>query len=112
MKTYEVQYGGVLYTIRVGRNKQDNWDLLLQSKDSDIWFHVDGLPSCHVILENDKSIRDIPLQILRRSAYLCKINSSAKKNDKCDVMYACMKNVSLGDQVGEVNVTDYNITRV
>ena len=63
------------------------------------------MPSCHVILKNDENLRCVPRQVIKRCAYLCKINSSAKTLSKCDVIYAPVSNVKKTDIVGQVTVT-------
>ena len=33
----------------VGKNANQNSDIVRMAKDEDLWFHVEGHPSCHVI---------------------------------------------------------------
>ena len=82
--------GSKEYTISIGKNKEENWQLIDASEPNDIWFHIDNQPSCHVVLKNDEQVKlkDIPRQVLKRAAYLCKINSASKTQPKCDVIYA------------------------
>jgi predicted ribosome quality control (RQC) complex YloA/Tae2 family protein len=66
------------YIIMIGRNKKDNFEIIDNSVDTDIWFHIYEEPSCHVILKNTDKMREIPKQVMKRCAYLCKINSKSK----------------------------------
>lgn len=94
------------YTISIGKNKEKNWQLIDASQPNDIWFHIDNQPSCHVILKNadEVKMRDIPRQVLKRAAYLCKINSAAKTQAKCDVIYAPISAITKTSIVGQVTV--------
>ena len=35
---------------KIGQNKYENNELLDESKQNDLWFHLNKLPSCHGIL--------------------------------------------------------------
>ena len=107
MKTIIFQHDSINYTIHVGGNKHNNFELIDNSMDSDIWFHVDGSPSCHVILKNTGKIRDIPKQVIKRCAYLCKINSKAKTQNRCNIIYTKLENVVKTEIVGQVAVQSY-----
>ena len=43
-------YCGV--NIYVGRDAKQNWELLENANDNDIWIHLDKLPSCYVIIDS------------------------------------------------------------
>ena len=111
MKSEIFVFDNTTYTIYIGQNKKDNWDLIDASMTTDIWFHIAGLASCHVVLKNTNNVklRDIPRQVIKRCAYLCKINSSKniKSIPKCDVIYASISEVVKTDIVGQVYVTNY-----
>ena len=49
MITETFNLSGTEYTILIGCNKYENFKIINDSIGSDIWFHVDGEPSCHVI---------------------------------------------------------------
>ena len=106
MKIELFTHGSKEYTISIGRNKEENWQLIDASEPSDIWFHVDNQPSCHVILKNAENVKlkDIPRQVLKRSAYLCKTNSAAKTQPKCDVIYVPISQITKTSVVGQVIV--------
>ena len=38
-------------TYLIGKNAQDNFDIIDQSNENDIWFHAENISSCHVILK-------------------------------------------------------------
>lgn len=107
MKIEIFTHGSKEYEISIGKNKEENWQLIDASNPDDVWFHVDNQPSCHVILKNDNQVklRDIPRQVLKRAAYLCKINSAAKTQSKCDVIYTPISQITKTSIVGQVTVT-------
>jgi len=88
------------YSISIGGNKCENSDLITASSSDDVWFHLAGLPSCHVVV---KTTGRLPHQVIKRCAYLCKINTnSAKSIPKCEVVYTSIANVTTTDIPGAV----------
>ena len=91
------------WTVAIGRNREDNWQIIDSSEATDIWFHVSNEASCHVVLKTTVKIGDIPKQVIKRCAYLCKINSKAKTSKtKVSIVYTQIKNVEKVDHVGQV----------
>jgi predicted ribosome quality control (RQC) complex YloA/Tae2 family protein len=112
MITESYNLNSVEYTILIGGNKYENFKIIDESISSDIWFHVDGEPSCHLILKNSLKMREIPKQVIKRCAYLCKINSKAKTKKKCIVIYTQIENITKTDTIGLVIVGDHKSTTV
>ena len=67
---------------------------------------------CFRILKNINKIRDIPLPVIKRCAYLCKINSKAKTQKKCSVIYTQIKNVIKTEHVGQVAVSSFKTVSI
>ena len=107
MKTINFEYGSLTYIIHIGSNKYNNFELIDDSTDSDVWFHVEDEPSCHVILKNIEKLRNIPKQVIKRCAYLCKINSKAKTQKRCNIIYTQLENVVKTEIIGQVAVQSY-----
>ena len=112
MKTELFNYNNTIYTIIIGKNKNENWAIIDDASGTDLWFHISEMPSCHVLLKNDEKLRLVPRQVIKRCAYLCKINSAAKTVSKCDVIYATISNVKKTDIVGQVTVTQSKMVSV
>jgi predicted ribosome quality control (RQC) complex YloA/Tae2 family protein len=112
MTTIIFEFDSIEYTIFIGRNKYNNFELIDDSMDSDVWFHVQGESSCHVILKNSGKLRDIPRQVIKRCAYLCKINSKAKTKKKCNIIYTQLENVVKTEIIGQVAVQSYKSVEV
>jgi predicted ribosome quality control (RQC) complex YloA/Tae2 family protein len=57
------------YKIMLGRDERENIYLLENSKASDFWFHLQGIPSSHVIVSSTK--KTIPENIIQEAAKIC-----------------------------------------
>ena len=53
--------------IKIGNNKNENNQIISESKQTDIWFHLSNLPSCHIVLSCDKK-NQITKQMIKYSA--------------------------------------------
>ena len=104
-------FGGQLYTILVGENKYENNKIVSEAHEKDFWFHVQDIPSCHVILKTE-GLKRIPRQVIKHCAYLCKINSKAKTLGKCNILYTFISNITKTEIIGEVIVKEYKIAKV
>jgi len=57
------------YKIMLGRDERENIYLLEHSRASDFWFHLQGMPSSHVIVSCTK--KTIPADIIQEAAKIC-----------------------------------------
>lgn len=112
MKQDNFEFKSSEYVFIIGRNKEENFRIIDESSQTDIWFHVENEPSCHVILKNTNKLHDIPIQVIKRGAYLCKINSNAAKSNKSVIMYSQIKNVEKTDIIGKVLVSSYKTVNI
>lgn len=101
-----MEFGGVEYSIKIGKQAQENWDIIKESNTYDVWFHLgNNLPSPHIILElhEDISLKKVPRQVIKRCCVLCKSHSNKYKSAKnIPVIYTQIKNISFGEHVGSV----------
>lgn len=88
------------YTILIGKDKANNWQLIDDAKETDIWFHVASSPSAHIILQTEET--SIPRQVITRCACICKSKSSKKSDKKCEIIYTTIANVRKTNIVGQV----------
>lgn len=84
---------------KIGNNKQENWKLLDESRDSNLFFHLSSFPSCYVILECDQYPND---KIINECASYCKNNTKYKNLKDVKVDYCLCSNVIKGENVGEI----------
>ena len=73
----EFIYNNIKYQIFIGRNKEENWKIIDDSYDTDIWFHLNDFPSPHIILKNN-NLYDIPDEVIKECSLLCKQYSKYK----------------------------------
>jgi predicted ribosome quality control (RQC) complex YloA/Tae2 family protein len=99
----------------LGKNAKDNFDIIDESKENDIWFHINGEPSCHVIAileENIKYNKKELRQIVTQGALLCKENSKFKSMKNVDVVYTNVSNLCKTEILGTVSVSNSKLISV
>ena len=77
--------------IIIGKNAQDNWDIINDSGPSDLWFHLNSFPSCHVIIRNSSPTEEV----IQRAAGICKDTSKYKHVKNIKVVYTTIDNIEL-----------------
>jgi predicted ribosome quality control (RQC) complex YloA/Tae2 family protein len=88
----------------VGENAEDNFAILDKADPHDIWFHVQGFSSGHVIADirlldpNKKQLR----QIITQGAMLCKQHSNYSYMSDLAIIYTRVKDVQKTEIVGTV----------
>jgi len=88
---------------RLGRNAQENFNLIDDAESEDIWFHLDDLPSGHCILKKPKdSILTNEMKLFAGS--LIKKYSKAKNNKNTKIIFTEVKNVVKTKNLGEVRL--------
>ena len=107
MKTQEVFITKIRENIlfKIGTSAQENWDLIDESSEDDLWFHVNNLPSCHVVasLPNpEKYNRNELAYIAKQGAVLCKQHSKYASQQKLAIIYSKIKDIKKTDIVGSV----------
>ena len=88
MKEYPVSVDDRNFVIQVGQNAKENWELIDEADDFDLWFHLDDKPSGHVIIKenlNKKIKIDVrndyfgyPRELITIGAEYCKSQSKHK----------------------------------
>jgi len=87
--------------IKIGENKDDNDIIISQAKQTDLWFHLANLPSCHVVLSCDK--KNPPTKkMIKLCAELCKNHTKFKKCYKVKVNYTEIRNIRKTKEKGKV----------
>jgi predicted ribosome quality control (RQC) complex YloA/Tae2 family protein len=67
------------FRVALGRNERGNALLLSRAKANDLWLHLQGLPSTHVLIQTNR--QNIPIKVIERAARLCVQFSVAQKGD-------------------------------
>lgn len=87
----------------IGKNASENFDLIDQSQPHYLWFHVDNMPSCHVVACTDESWKRKEISyIIKQGALLCKIHSKYNSFKNLPIIYTKMENVTKTDVIGSV----------
>jgi predicted ribosome quality control (RQC) complex YloA/Tae2 family protein len=99
----------------LGKSASDNFTIIDAASENDIWFHIDGEPSGHVIAKipceinlTKKQLR----QIITQGALVCKENSKYKSQKNVDVVYTYVKYVEKTNTIGKVSITNHKIISV
>ena len=89
----------------IGKNAEDNFKIIDESTDEDIWFHLKDESSCHVIAKINNTYKKKELRyILKQGAILCKLNSKYKNVQSTPIIYTKIKNVTKTNILGSVIV--------
>ena len=101
-----IELNEYIYSIKVGNNAKENWDIISGASQNDIWFHLGGhMASPHVVLSipHGFKLKKIPIKIITHCAALCKQHSKYSNINKVTVIYTEIKNISKGDTIGSVH---------
>jgi predicted ribosome quality control (RQC) complex YloA/Tae2 family protein len=96
----------------IGQNARDNFAVIDEGVEDDIWFHAKDDSSCHIIciLPNDLNLscNEKNLLILK-GAELCKFHTHKLISlYKVPILYTEIKNITKSKTPGLVNVKNYN----
>lgn len=92
-----------------GKNKQANHDLVAKAASPfDLWLHIIGGPSSHVLIKRNAPAQSVPESTLREAAVLCALKSCRSREARADVMVALAKHVKpvKGGPPGRVTVAE------
>jgi len=92
-----VEKEGIIYWI--GKNAQDNWNIIKESESNYLWFHLDKFPSSHIIIcKNGKNVLDEEI------LFACKllIENSKYKFNNIGIVYCTIDNLIFGEEIGSV----------
>ena len=113
MKTAQIYIPKINETITytIGTNAQENFDIIDAANGSDLWFHVDNQPSCHVVASipnaekyNHKEIA----YIAKQGACICKQYSKYASQKKLPIIYSKIVDITKSQtQIGTV-ITNSN----
>ena len=88
-------------TYRLGKNAKENFELIDNADKEDWWFHLDGFPSGHCVIDSD--VIDNQMKII--AGTLVKENSKQKNYKNVKIVFTQIKHVVKMKQVGSVLLT-------
>lgn len=97
-------------TFYIGQNAQENFQIIDESNPNDLWFHIHGNPSCHVVASisekfNKKQLHKIAVQ----GGLLCKQHSKYKCSTNVNIVYCKMGFVRKTNIIGQVEIQNEKI---
>jgi len=107
---------------KIGKDAQNNFEIIDESDPNDLWFHLHNESSCHVIaclkniqyttcddelpnfydIDFDSLDKKEKQQIITQGALLCKQFSKLKSKKTVSVVYTKIENIQKTDVVGSV----------
>ena len=104
----------------VGQSAQENHDMIDAAEPTDLWFHVTGRPSCHVIAHMPEEVLEAPSKprrtalrkIAKQGAVLCKRFSRYASEKRLSIDVAHVADVEKTTVVGMVNVDNVHMVMV
>lgn len=108
MKTAQVYIPKINETITytIGTNAQENFDIIDASNESDLWFHVNNMPSCHVVAsipDAQKYNHQEIFYIAKQGACICKQYSKYASQKKLPIIYSKISDITKSQtQIGAV----------
>jgi len=96
------------YKVLIGRNSKENQALLKIAKSNDLWMHIKGIPSSHLIIKTDK--QNLPDAVIEKAAKLC-VDFSLTQAGDYDVDYCKRRFVKI-QEGSNVEYDKYQTIRV
>lgn len=95
-KSIEIPKVGCSVDFHIGENALDNFRIIDAADSRDLWFHVDGHSSCHVIADisaiDNINRKNIPY-IVTQGAVLCKQYSRYANQKHVGIIYTRIADV-------------------
>jgi len=105
MKTVILSKMDVNMEYVIGKDAQDNFDIIDDAEIYHWWFHIDGQSSGHVIAKTDEDInKKILRYVIKQGAVLCKQYSRCASMKNVKIVYARIRDVEKTDKIGMVIV--------
>lgn len=108
---YDYMISDQVHRVVIGKNKTDNWKIIDESDNEDVWFHVDDSASSHVIVRNCNE-KKLDKKIIKFAAIQCKQNSKMKNIKKVPIIYTKVKNLTKGKYAGSVICSESKTIKV
>ena len=98
MKTETIMIQSIKREIvfHIGKNKNENFEVIDNATKNDLWFHAKDISSCHVVCEIPDDINKKELSyIIKVGALLCKNNTNKLIGIKnVEIIYTKIENVT------------------
>ena len=83
-------------TFYIGKNQEENFEVIDKGAEHDLWFHAKNVSSCHVVCEVPDDIEKKELRyIITAGALLCKNNTNKLRGlSNVEITYTQIKNIT------------------
>ena len=89
------------FTIKIGKNDEENDNLIKEGGQNDLWFHIKNNPSPHGIIHSDTK-EEPTKDVIYKTAELVKSFSKYKDLSKITIVYTKLKNIKRTNILGSV----------
>jgi len=92
----------------IGKNQNENFEVIDKGSEDDLWFHAADVSSCHVVCQLPPDIdKKMMRYIITTGALLCKNNTNKLKPMKnVNIVYTKIRNIVKTDVPGCVVTKD------
>ena len=110
MKTEVVEFPKIdeEVTYYIGTSAKDNFAVIDEGDDDDIWFHASEHSSCHVVLKMPQTYisKKQLFTIIKRGAQICKQNTNRMKNkSNIEITYCKVSQLKIDEtRIGTVHI--------
>ena len=93
------------HKIIIGKNQDENDQIITDAEPDDYWLHLSDFPSPHVIIKNPSKIK-INHKIIKQAAYQLKINSKYRKVENLNIDITKIKHLKKTNIKGMVIINE------
>lgn len=120
MKIEKVKIHEREFIMKIGQNAKENWNLIDESDDWDLWFHIDDLPSAHVIVQEVLNKKNkinysneyfgYPKELIILCGQYCKFYTKIYK--KVLIVFTIVQNITKGKEIGSVFINNTKTIKI
>jgi len=116
MKVEDISIQGLNRDIKfyIGKNQNENFDVIDIGEQNDLWFHANETSSCHVLAKVPNNINKKEIRyIVKMGAFLCKTNTNKLKSlNNVEIVYTEIKNIQKTEIPGCVKISNKKIIKI
>lgn len=97
----------------IGRSAKNNFHIIDAAQSHDLWFHINGQPSGHVIASIPENLDKTELRyVIKQGAVLCKQYSKFASHKNVEIVYARVANVQKCETLGSVSLSGSKVITI
>lgn len=87
--------------VKIGQTAKENDQIIGDAKQTDMWFHLDSFPSCHVVIACGPE-NPLTQEMIEHCAKLTRENTKYRNLPNLKIVYTPISNVQRTDKPGKV----------